>query len=398
MKPTRKNRARGRCIRYVRLKGSVAQAGAAGANRVRFTGRLRNRPLAAARYRLLATAIDLAGNRSAAVARGLPDPPPAPSPMTRVRRISLTVALVAATVVALPVATGWAQAPLALTGTVTDGSGHGWPLYARVEVAGQTVYTDPETGRYSVELVAGTTSDIAVTALMAGYTVGRRTVTITPGNTVQDFKLLVDRSCAAPGYAVNTGPPILEESFDGGAQPAGWTAPFAGFGGWTFNDRAGRGNLTGGSGGFAILDSDEFGSGTSEDASLITPAVDLSGAAAPELRFNSDYRAITGSTADVDIQLNAAAPYVTYLHQGDDSRRGPRTETIPITEGIGEPAVNVRFRYQGTWDWWWEVDNVTIVDRCMRRAGRPRRRHACRIARPAGRSTARSSPGRRASP
>jgi hypothetical protein len=64
VKPTRKNRAKRGCIRYVRLKGSLTQGGAAGANRVRFSARLRNRTLAAARYRLLATAIDVAGNRS----------------------------------------------------------------------------------------------------------------------------------------------------------------------------------------------------------------------------------------------------------------------------------------------------------------------------------------------
>ena len=289
--------------------------------------------------------------------------------MSRVRRISLTVALVAATAVALPVATPWAQAPLAVTGTVTDGSGHGWPLYARVEVAGQTVHTDPETGRYSVQFAADGTYDFAVTALAGGYPVAHRTATVKPGDTVQDFELPVAPTCTAPGYAVNSGPPILEESFDGGL-PTGWTVPFTGFGGWTFDDRGGRGNLTGGAGGFAVLDSDEFGSGTSEDASLITPPVDLSAAAAPELSFNSDYRALAGSsTADVDIKLDAAAQFATILHQGDADRRGPRVETIPIGEGIGGRAVTIRFRYQGSWDWWWQVDNVKIVDRCTRLPG-----------------------------
>jgi len=65
VKRTRKNHARRRCIRYVRVAGSLTSAGTAGANRVRFSGRLRSRKLPAARYRLLATAIDLSGNRSA---------------------------------------------------------------------------------------------------------------------------------------------------------------------------------------------------------------------------------------------------------------------------------------------------------------------------------------------
>ena len=288
--------------------------------------------------------------------------------MSRVRRMSAAVALVAAIAATLPVATGWAQAPLTVTGAVTDGSGHGWPLYARVDVAGQSVYTDPETGRYSVQIATDGTYDFAVTAVAGGYPVAQRTITIKPADTVHDFTLPVEPSCTAPGYAVNTGPPILDEPFDAGL-PANWTAPFVGFGGWLFDDPAGRGNLTGGTGAFAILDSDVLGPGTSEDASLVTPPVDLTGAVAPELSFNSDYRSLPGSAADVDIKLNAAAPFTTLLHQGDDSRRGPRLETIPIREAIGEPAVNLRFRYQGTWDWWWQVDNVKIVDRCMRVPG-----------------------------
>lgn len=64
VKRTSRNRARRHCSRYVRLAGSLTSAGAAGANRVRFTGRLRSRKLPAARYRLRATAIDVAGNRS----------------------------------------------------------------------------------------------------------------------------------------------------------------------------------------------------------------------------------------------------------------------------------------------------------------------------------------------
>ena len=186
---------------------------------------------------------------------------------------------------------------------------------------------------------------------------------------MRDFKLVAEPTCTAPGYAVNTGPPILAESFGGAALPAGWSVPFTGFGGWLFDDPGARGNLTGGAGAFAILDSDLLGPGTAEDASLVTPPVNLTGAVAPELRFNSDYRALPGSTGDVDIKLNAAVPYVTRLHQGDVSVRGPRVETIPIREAVGEPAVSIRFRYVGTWDWWWQVDDVTIVDRCTRVPG-----------------------------
>ena len=47
-----------------------------------------------------------------------------------------------------------------VSGKVTDGSGHGWPIYAQVQVAGQpttAVYTDPATGHYSLSVPEGAT-------------------------------------------------------------------------------------------------------------------------------------------------------------------------------------------------------------------------------------------------
>ena len=56
-------------------------------------------------------------------------------------------------------------------GTVTDGSGQGWPLYARLDIAGRAmpVFTNPTTGRYSVKLEQGRTYQLTVTAMVAGY-------------------------------------------------------------------------------------------------------------------------------------------------------------------------------------------------------------------------------------
>jgi uncharacterized delta-60 repeat protein len=55
VKPTRSNRGKRRCTRYARLAGGFTRRGVAGANRVRFTGRLTARRLRHANYRLVAT-------------------------------------------------------------------------------------------------------------------------------------------------------------------------------------------------------------------------------------------------------------------------------------------------------------------------------------------------------
>lgn len=62
-KPTRRNKAKRRCSRYVRAGAFAAQA-AAGANRRPFSGMIGSRSLKPARYRALLVATDAAGNRS----------------------------------------------------------------------------------------------------------------------------------------------------------------------------------------------------------------------------------------------------------------------------------------------------------------------------------------------
>jgi uncharacterized delta-60 repeat protein len=69
VKQTKRNSKRRRCTRYVRVRGSFAHRGGAGTNSFKFSGRLRGRKLRLGRYRLVAIAIDAAGNRSPAKRR-----------------------------------------------------------------------------------------------------------------------------------------------------------------------------------------------------------------------------------------------------------------------------------------------------------------------------------------
>jgi len=62
---TRRNAQRRKCIRYVRV-GAFNQSGVAGANRKRFSGKVRRRKLEAGGYRAELVATDAAGGRSAA--------------------------------------------------------------------------------------------------------------------------------------------------------------------------------------------------------------------------------------------------------------------------------------------------------------------------------------------
>ena len=65
VKPTRSNRGRRRCTRWVRVRGSFAANGLAGPNAITFRGRIGGRKLGPGRYRLSGRAADAAGNASA---------------------------------------------------------------------------------------------------------------------------------------------------------------------------------------------------------------------------------------------------------------------------------------------------------------------------------------------
>ena len=253
-----------------------------------------------------------------------------------------------------------------VSGTVTDDSGHGWPLYATVTVDGTPlapVYTDPETGQYSVDLPSGHTYDVYVRALSPGYQAQGLDVTPSGRVMTQDVGLAVStEGCLAPGYqSTESG---LFETFDDAALPDGWSMTWDVEGqgdGWEFTDPGQRGNLTGGEDRFASIDG---ASGSRlEAASLVSPATDLSEEDQPVVAFRNDYlRTTTGTTvADVDLSVDGGSTWENLWQQGK-SHRGPELVTIPVPQAAGQPNVQVRFHYHQGWvsEGFWEVDDVLL--------------------------------------
>jgi hypothetical protein len=92
-----------------------------------------------------------------------------------------------------------------VNGAVSDGSGQGWPLYARIDIVAEgyagSIFTDPATGAYSLNLPAGIQHTLTANAVSPGYM--PQGVQITPAalEMTQDFSLSVDATaCTAPGY------------------------------------------------------------------------------------------------------------------------------------------------------------------------------------------------------
>ena len=253
-----------------------------------------------------------------------------------------------------------------VSGTVEDGSGHDWPLYAKVSIEGAApdTYTDPSTGQFSMSLPAGTSYSVHVEAEYPGYVAQTREVTVGDGDASEDFALEVDSTtCTAPGYEFNSSGAITE-GFDGETLPEGWTVEDNIGNGqvWLFDDPKNRGNLTGGEGGFAIMDSDHYGSSGEQDTSLVSPVIDMSSLTDPVLGFKQDYNNL-GDTADVDVSVDGGATWENVLHQTTDVR-GPREDVLALPMAAGESDVQVRFHmYDASYGWWWQVDDVSTLNR-----------------------------------
>lgn len=250
-----------------------------------------------------------------------------------------------------------------VSGVVSDGSGAGWPLSARVSVDGTplSTQTDPVTGAYSLEVPVGPAA-LTVTAGYPGYAPRTTPLNLTADATA-DVALTADaQTCVAPGYRRGSGG--LHESFDGSGLPEGWSVTDHGGTGqvWTFDDPGGQGNRTGGAAGFAVVDSDAYGEDGVQDASLVTPATDLTGAERPVLEFRTDFKHYWFERADVDVSVDGGSTWQNVNRQRADLR-GPAVVRVPLPAAAGQPDVRVRFHYVSDGhDWWWQVDDVYLGD------------------------------------
>lgn len=253
-----------------------------------------------------------------------------------------------------------------ISGTVTDGSGHGWPMRAKITIDGYPdgpIYSDPYTGHYAVSLPDGNSYTLHVaSANMPGYTNQNVTVDLAATDVTQDFALKVDATtCTAAGYAYHdTGTKEAFTGWQGNTPQDGWTiTDNAGTGQtWRFDNPGGWAPPPGGDADFADIDSDAYGQGGRQDSSLVSPVVDLSGEQHPEIGIDTTYISFPTQTANVDLSLDGGTSWTTvwsppgFMDHMD----------IPIPQAAGNPNARVRFHFTASWARRWEIDNVLIGD------------------------------------
>ncbi|MGW3632155.1 carboxypeptidase regulatory-like domain-containing protein [Streptomyces sp. NPDC005122] len=257
-------------------------------------------------------------------------------------------------------------------GTVKDGSGHGWPLYARISVEGSSeapAWTDPATGAYDITLPKSAGYKLDVSAALPGYEPVTRAVTVSARPVTANVAMTADPDAAtAIGYT----PRRIDnnETFDSTtAAPAGWTVTNAAgtANGWQFDDPIQRGNATGGTGSFAVVESDQGPFGPHQDSQLTSPAYDLSDAQSAELTFKTSYTAnLTQQHMTVDASTDGGKTW-------QNAWAGPRvggtsdhlTVAVPLRQYAGQRSVRLRFHFVADWGYYWALDDVTLQSRLL---------------------------------
>ena len=262
---------------------------------------------------------------------------------------------------------------VSVQGMVADGSGAGWPVYAEITIQGypnSPIFSDPLTGHFAVDLLAGIPTTFTVKSILPGYLPQTRTILPVTDHPAEDFTLLVDATtCAAPGYTVDNGGGLFE-TFGGltdDQPPVGWSVVDNIGNGqvWKFTDPGGRGNLTAGQGNFATVDSDDYEGDGVQDTELRTPVMDFTGQ--PEVRvvYNSLYRTYlindTTDIANVDVSLDSGGTWTTvYTHTAEISE-AERVNLDISALAANQPTVQVRFHYfDAHYEWYWQVDDVLV--------------------------------------
>ncbi|MEV4630058.1 S8 family serine peptidase [Micromonospora sp. NPDC049523] len=95
-----------------------------------------------------------------------------------------------------------------VSGRVSDGSGHRWPLYAAIDVPGRPggpVFTNPVTGAFSFTVPGSTTYRLTTTAHYPGYPPVTTVLQVGATGRTANIAVPVGADCTAPGYRAAAG-------------------------------------------------------------------------------------------------------------------------------------------------------------------------------------------------
>jgi|GEM_PF-1540567 len=156
----------------------------------------------------------------------------------------------------------------------------------------------------------------------------------------------------------------FSEDFSDGSLPGCWTMiDHIGNGQvWQFNNPGARTiNTVTSANGFAILDSDHYGSGNSQNADLVTPTFDFHYYSTVHLSFDHYFLAYTGSSAKLSYSTDGGNSW-TVIKTWTATTANAETFNQDLNfEVAGKSNVKFKWNYTGSYGYYWAVDDISIT-------------------------------------
>jgi len=131
---------------------------------------------------------------------------------------------------------------------------------------------------------------------------------------------------------------------------------------WRFNNPGNvTFNATTAFNGFAILDSDNYGDGGSQNADLITSTFNFSGCSEVKLNFEHYFRSYSTSSATVSYSLDGGSTWIVIQAWTGSSTTNAAAYSKDLSvEVAGHSNVKFKWNYTGSWSYYWAIDDIEI--------------------------------------
>ena len=127
---------------------------------------------------------------------------------------------------------------------------------------------------------------------------------------------------------------------------------------WQFGTISGA--LSGTSGNYAYLNSDDYGSNNSQNTDLITPTIDMSNYDDITLSFTHYFRQyLDVSSVTLSYSIDDGESWTT-IQTWTETITNPTYFDQTIPQIAGQSQVRFKWNYTGTWGWYWCVDDIHI--------------------------------------
>jgi PKD repeat protein len=130
---------------------------------------------------------------------------------------------------------------------------------------------------------------------------------------------------------------------------------------WQFNNPGARTiNTSTAANGFAILDSDHYGSGNSQNADLVSPTLNFSYYTSVILSFQHYFQSYAGSSGTLSYNINGGS--WTNINIWTATTANAETFSQDISSLVaGQSTVKFKWNYTATFGWYWAVDDISIT-------------------------------------